>query len=77
MSYARKLRTVGRIWYEYTGLGNLAISFNEFYQRKNEIILLLKNYHYLAQHWKDVDDSEELSSLYLDVTDFSECDDVN
>lgn len=43
-SYARKLRTVGRIWYEYKGLGNLAISFIEFYQRKNEIILLLKNY---------------------------------
>ncbi len=26
-SYARKLRPVGKIWYEYKGLGNLTISF--------------------------------------------------
>jgi len=70
-SYARKLRTVGKIWYEYKGLGNLAISFIEFYRHKNEIILLLKNYHNLAQHWKDVDDTDELSNLFLDVSDFN------
>ena len=71
MSYARKLRTVGKIWYEYKGLGNLAISFNEFYQRKNEIILLLKNHYNLAQHWKD-EDTSELNDLFLDISDFNE-----
>lgn len=52
-SYSRKLRTVGKIWNEYKGLGNLAISFTEFYQRKDDIILLFKNHDNLAEYWKN------------------------
>lgn len=42
VTYAWKLRTVEKIWYEYKGLRNLVISFIEFYQRLKEIILLSK-----------------------------------
>lgn len=70
-SYAGKLRLVGAMWFEFKGICNLAISFNEFYNRRNEIELLLKNYPNIGTYWKNCEDSEFASEFYLDIPDLN------
>lgn len=50
--YARKLRVVGQIWYKYKKLENLAISFDEFYKRRNDIETLMEN-AYFKTYWSN------------------------
>jgi hypothetical protein len=51
--YALKLRTVGKIWFQYKKLEHLSISFNEFYRRKDEILFLMRNHPGIASSWQD------------------------
>ena len=51
-SYARKLRMIARDFYEYKRLRQLGISFTEFWQRKEEIKMMLKACPSLNTFWK-------------------------
>ena len=51
--HALRLRMIGRIWFQYKGLERLAISINEFYQRLEEIELMMKNNATIAQYWRN------------------------
>lgn len=56
-------------WTSHYAPCDTAFTLN-FIDVKNEIILLLETYHAcsIAQHWKDVDDVEDLSNLLSDVS---------
>ena len=62
---------MGSLWFEYKSLGRSAILFNEFYNRTNEKLLLLRNYPNVGELWKNIEDFELASEFYLDIFDLT------
>ena len=51
-AYARKLRLIARDFHDYKNLRKLGISFSEFWQRKEQIRIMLSVYPELSTFWK-------------------------
>jgi hypothetical protein len=67
--YALKLRTLGKIWFQYKKLEHLSISFDEFYHQKDEILSLMHNHPVIASSWQDIDFETEDMDVNEDVND--------
>ena len=70
-SYANRLRWLGKLWFEYQKIGQLAMSFNKFYNHKQEVDGFFKNCAQLAIEWKIIIDQNDIPMSFSSTNPFT------